>query len=256
MPDIAYKKLLWSTLNRTNGVLDKNAKQTFDVSGEYLTVMRVIGTQVLVRLGADSNPFIPVFSRMVLRGPFSQLTFADGSAPAGQNANLANRNVESRVLAYVSNGPLVEIFPPKEYGLRRAPAMFYDVPVTTTPQDLMHILFDLNVVPPVGLKATLGLEGGSLLITNTGSVDLYLDGFATVSASSGAGTNGYGPIPPGASFNVDLDDLVFGYPQQLDGGGLGVKTLSGAGKMAVILSHGDANCAELFQAVRPGLDLG
>lgn len=253
----SYRRIDWST-TRVGGsgtTADANAVKKFDAEGDHLTIVRVMGSHpVYVRLGDESNPFIQVFSRMVLRRQFDRVTFADGglngSRPGGASSawDLSGKAGGSRVLAYVSTGPLVEAWPPKEYGIRRSPVFVNGLVATTTRQE---ILSEMLVGPSVLDKAcTAGLDGGTLLIKNTGSADIYLEAGTGSSPNFALFSGSYGfPLSPGESFELQLEDLVFAYVGAPNGGGITVKTLAGTSTFALALSSGEFNSAEPLQGV-------
>lgn len=248
-----YRRLEWSTKQKYTGAsydgLDQNAKKALDVEGDHLTIMRVMGpSPIYVRLGDESNPWIPISGRMVLARPFRKVAFADGGLnESGAVTGLPLSNVESRVLAYASFGPLVHQFPPKEYGLKRTPTMRSGLIAETTARDLVDIIDQrYSVLPVPDVFHTPGLDGATLVIMNTdGANDLYLTGFSTIPARQGS--EGFGPIRPGQAITLQLDDLVFMFPTSNDGQGLGVKTLAGTCTFSVMLSRSDTHGAESLQ---------
>lgn len=248
----SYRRLDWST--KRSAVLSKTAIRTFDVAGDHLTIVNVLGSlPAYVRLGDESNPWIQVHSRMVLTRAFDKVAFADGGF-AGQHSDGSHPTSqwdtsgvlgEIRVSAFASFGPLVSIWPPKEYGLRRAPLMVKDLPVGTVESDPF-----IDLMNPGATKGpAIGLNGATALLLNTGGADLY------IKANSGSnpqfplfsGTYGFGPIVPGASLELKLDDVVFG--SALQGSGLYVYTLAGSTTLAMLISSGEYN------SVEPGLSL-
>jgi len=245
--DGAYRRLVWSTKQIAGGAVSKSALQVFDVEGKYLAIFRVHGAApIYVRLGPDSNPFVPIWSRMRFGPiPFTRVTFADGSIYGGA---LPSENYESRVLAVASDDPFVAEFPPREYGVKRNPYMRDDLLAGTFPTDLMKIVGPLmvSVDGSITTASTAGLEGATLLVLNTDATNnLYL---CRTNGNDGAGGGRrFGPIVPGASLEIRFDDLPFLYPTTLDGCGLGFVTLAGTCAFSILLTRAEMNGAEMFQ---------
>jgi len=252
--DQSYQRVDW-TSRRQNGSLDANATRMFNVAGDHLTIVRVIGSYpAYVRLGDESNPWIQVHSRMVLSREFDKITFADGgfagATPGGANTtwDAAGRRGEVRVAAFASYGPLVKEWPPREYGIKRSPLMVSGLTATTIEQE---IISDLIVGPGVLDRAvSVGLNGATMLILNTGGNDLYLCCEAqTTFFPLFSGSYGFGPIVPGQSLEVKIDDLVYAFPT-VQGGGLTVKTLIGTTTFSVMITSGEFNSVEPLQAAK------
>lgn len=223
-----------------------------DVAGDHLTIMRVTGPfPIFCRLGPDENPWLRIHSRMTIARDFRRVSFTHGNALDFDIYAGAQNGIEASVVAYASYGPLVEQFPPRTYGLKRSPVMAYGLPVTATLKDILAILTTAEGVGTSAqfLQLTPGLEGATLLLTNTGSAPIYLTPIVTLGWGGGSGGFGYGPIAPGDSISLVLDDLPFVFPTSRDGLGLGVMTLSGTSTFSMILSTCESEDASFYQAV-------
>lgn len=238
-PEVSTYRLLEYQAFQTNNTVptSRNAERTLDADGDTLTIASVVGSApVYVRVGAEGNPFIRVFERMTIRRPFQKVTFR-----LGQNAGaLASASkVGARVWAYASHGPLIE-WPAKEYGFKRQPLARYGVPVGTSAVTLENILFGDNAKP-----ATFGKGGGTLIVKNTGSAELYIYPGSASSASIPAGSFGFGPLAPGESVSLQLEQHL-GHDKNgspADGGIFSFATLAGATTISLLCSSPEADDA-------------
>ncbi len=227
-----------AVLSPTNQTYTKNLDKSQDCDGDTLTIMSVQGGLPLyVRLGADSNPFIRVRERMILTRPFRRVTWRVGNLLT-ETATAAM--MYAKVIAMVSHGPLVQ-FPPKEYGIRRMPLMLYGLTATTANTDLSSII---RKSAGAGYS-TLGKGGGTLTIYNTDAAnDLYVVPLAGYQGTLSAGSRGFGPIRPGASLSLQLEDCILSSADAIDAGGFIVKTIAGTCTYALIGSSGEMDGAD------------
>lgn len=232
-----------AVLSPTNQAYTKNLDKSQDADGDTLTIMSLQGGLPLyVRLGQDGNPFMRVRERAIYTRPFRRVTWRVGNT-YDETAN-ASRGY-AKVIAMVSHGPLVQ-FPPKEYGIRRMPLMIYGLTATTANTDLSSLLRKASGVG----NSTLGKGGGTLMIYNTDAAnDLYVVPIGSFAGVLAAGTRGFGPIRPGASLPLQLEDCIFSDAAQLDAGGLVIKTLSGTCTYALIGSSVEMDGADNEQDV-------
>jgi len=234
-----YRRLEHSAMvNPASSASTRGLDKSFDVDGDTLTIVSMTGGLPLyVRLGVDSNPFIRVRERMILTRPFRRVTFRVGnvvteSAVAGP--------LVAKIVALVSHGPLVQ-FPPKEYGIRRMPIMLYGITATTANTELGNILRKSGGTG----WSTLGKGGGTLTITNTDLVgELYLLPLTGGMGTPASGTRGYGPLKPGQSISLQLEDVITYTADAADVGGLVIKTLSGTCTYSLIGTCGEMDDAE------------
>ncbi len=227
------------------GPSTRTAIKSFDAEGDHLSIARVVGgLPVYVRLGKDSNPWIRVRAGMVLSRPFRRFTFSLGN---DQGSSLGAQHAEEvRVLAFTSFGPLFAQFPPKEYGFRRSPLMLYDLTATTTRSDLSDIVLG-TALTSADASNTGGLYGGTLVIMNTDVAnDLYLVNQVAASPDPTIGKRGFGPLRPGQSVALKLEDLPFRFATATDAAALGVFTTVGTCKFSVMLSSGESESSEGF----------
>jgi len=228
---------------------NRNPDKVLDADGDTLTIASLSGGLPLyVRLGPDGNPFIRVRERMVITRPFRRVTFRVGNLVT-ETANAAPQF--AKVVAFISHGPLIK-FPPKEYGLRRMPLMLYGISATTANTELGNILKKSGGVG----WSTLGKGGGTLLITNTDLVgELYLLPITSGMGTPASGTRGYGPIRPGQSISLQLEDVLTYTTDAADAGGIVIKTLSGTCTYSLIASSSEMDEAENDQDTEhvPGL---
>lgn len=216
---------------------DTNLEKSFEADGDTLTIFAITGgAPVYVRLGDDPNPFFRVREGMVLTRPFRKVTFRLGNM---HDTWPGSARSGARVLAYASHGPLVQ-FPPKEYGFRRIPLTRDGLTVGTGLTTIASLLFGGSPVP------TAGRFGGTLMIRNTGTVDLYLVGVGANQSAVYAGANQFGPIAPGETISLQLEQAIWddGGVPSVDAGGLAFKTLAGSTTIALMLS-----CDEMDDAL-------
>lgn len=112
-PDRSYTRIYWIG----GGNNSTNNPKTFPYEGDHLTITKVVGAAVWVRLN-QKNSFIEVREGDVLIRDFNEVTFytlANAVTGTGQKQ-------VAEVEAYVSTGPLL-VRAPKTYGVRGRPYM-------------------------------------------------------------------------------------------------------------------------------------
>ena len=227
-----------AVLSPTNQTFTRNLDKVQDADGDTLTIVSLQGGLPLyVRLGPDGNPFIRVRERMILTRPFRKVTWRVGNTIT----ETATAGIQyAKVIAMVSHGPLIQ-FPPKEYGIRRMPLMLYGLTATTANADLADLLKKSGGAG----YSTLGKGGGTLTIMNTDAAnDLYIVPITGYQAAVAAGSRGFGPIRPGQSISLQLEDCITSNADQLDGGSIIVKTLAGTCTYSIIATAGEMDGAD------------
>lgn len=233
-----YRRLEYvGAVSPVSATYERNLSKTWNVQGDHLTIHSVNGSApVYVQLSGDEqdgNPFIRVREGMVLTRNFKRVTFRLGNMK-GETANAAILGV--RVVAFTSTGTLFANIPPKEYGLRRGFVALYDLEATTASNELSNLIGALDHEG----WATFGKNGGSLTIMNTDLAnDIYIVPFYSYSDTVASGTRGFGPLRPGQSISLQLEDVITYTNADPDNGGLIVKTLSGTAKFSIIASRGE-----------------
>lgn len=244
-----YRRLEYlGAVSPTNTSFERNLSKTWNVQGDHLTVHSISGgAPVYVQLSGDEqdgNPFIRVREGMVLARSFKRVTFRIGNS---RLETASTSLLSARVVAFTSFGPLFANIPAKEYGLRRGFVALYDLEASTTSTELGTYLgkTDHEGYP------TFGKGGGSLTLMNTDLAnDIYLIPSWGYSNSAPYGSRGFGPIRPGQSVTLTIEDPMLYNAAEPDVGGLIVKTLSGTAKFSLIVSSGEMDDVDGEQATQ------
>lgn len=243
-----YRRLEYiGAVSPANTAYERNRSKTWNIAGDHLAIHSIAGgAPVYVQLSGDEqdgNPFIRVREGMVLTRQFKRVTFRIGNL-RGETANAAM--LSARVVAFASVGPLFANIPPKEYGLRRGGIALYGLTATTSSTELGSLIGKQN---HEGF-ATLGKGGGSITIMNTDlATDIYVIPFSGYQVGTlEAGTRGFGPLRPGQSITLTLEDQITANLGDPDLGGLVVKTLAGSASFSVWGSAGEMDDVEGDQA--------
>jgi hypothetical protein len=186
----------------TVGGTGKTLERLISVPGNHLFIARLDHQQATyVKLGPDTNPWIRVLRGDVITRNFTRfkIRIADftGKWPVSTGRQASG-------LFYVSNGPLI-VRRHMKSGVFPLCFAKSKIQVPSGLNSLAALMFGGTAhFQPM----TVGAYGGTLVITNTGTVNVYLD-FNGTQGPPGAGPNiNWFVILPGATFTMDLGAVL------------------------------------------------